>query len=73
MLYVLLVMLFLFHLFYGLLQEYASTIYSGEYMFVESPLTNVVFSNLGEITEGINENFKEKLEEKNKDVYDIIQ
>ena len=61
------------NLFYGLLQEYASTIYSGEYMFVESPLTNVVFSNLGEITEGINENFKEKLEEKNKDVYDIIQ
>ena len=61
------------NLFYGLLQEYASTIFSGEYMFVESPLTNVVFSNLGEITEGINENFKEKLEEKNKDVYDIIQ
>ena len=61
------------NLFYGLLQEYASTIYSGEYMFVESPLTNVVFSNLGEITEVINENFKEKLEEKNKDVYDIIQ
>ena len=42
-------------------------------MFVESPLTNVFFSNLGEITEGITENFKEKLEEKNKDVYDIIQ
>ena len=61
------------NLFYGLLQEYASTIFSGEYIFVESPLTNVVFSNLGEITEGINENFKEKLEEKNKDVYDIIQ
>ena len=61
------------NLFYGLLQEYASTIFSGEYMFVESPLTNVVFSNLGEITEQINENFKEKLEEKNKDVYDIIQ
>ena len=61
------------NLFYGLLQEYASTIFSGEYIFVESPLTNVVFSNLGEITEGITESFKEKLEEKNKDVYDIIQ
>ena len=61
------------NLFYGLLQEYASAIFSGEYMFVESPLTNVFFSNLGEITEGITENFKEKLEEKNKDVYDIIQ
>ena len=61
------------NLFYGLLQEYASTIFSGEYMYVESPLTNVVFSNLGEITEQINENFKEKLEEKNKDVTDIIQ
>ena len=61
------------NLFYGLLQEYASTIFSGEYIYVESPLTNVVFSNLGEITEGITESFKEKLEEKNKDVYDIIQ
>ena len=61
------------NLFYGLLQEYASSIFSGDYMFVESPLTNVVFSNLGETTENINENFKEKLEEKNKDVYDIIQ
>ncbi len=61
------------NLFYGILQEYASTIFAGEYMFVESPLTNVVFSNLGEITEVINENFKEKLEEKNNNVYDIIQ
>ena len=61
------------NLFYGLLQEYASTIFLGEYIFVERPLTNVVFSNLGEITEGINENFKEKSEEKNKGVYDIIQ
>ena len=39
------------NLFYGLLQEYASAIYSGENMFVESPLSNIVFSNLGEITE----------------------
>ena len=61
------------NLFYGLLQEYASTIFSGESMYAESPLTNVVISNLGEITEQINENFKEKLEEKNKDVVDIIQ
>ena len=61
------------NLFYGILQEYASTIFAGEYMFVESPLTNVVFSNLGEITEVINENFKEKLEEKNNNVSDIIQ
>ena len=59
--------------FYGLLQEYASTIFSGDYMFVESPLSNVVFSNLGEITESITETFKEKLEEKNNEVYDIIQ
>lgn len=61
------------NLFYGILQEYASTIFSGEYMYVESPLTNVVFSNLGEITEGINESFKEKFEEKNKNVPDFIQ
>ena len=61
------------NLFYGLLQEYASTIFSGDYMFVESPLSNVVFSNLGEITESITETFKEKLEEKNTEVYDIIQ
>ena len=61
------------NLYYGLLQEYASSIFSGDSMFVESPLTNVVFSNLGEITEGITESFKEKLEEKNKDVFDIIQ
>ena len=61
------------NLFYGLLQEYASTIFSGDYMFVESPLSNVVFSNLGEITESITETFKEKLEEKNNEVYDIIQ
>ena len=61
------------NLFYGLLQEYASTIFSGDYMFVESPLSNVVFSNLGEITENITETFKEKLEEKNNEVYDIIQ
>jgi len=61
------------NLFYGLLQEYASTIFSGDYMYVESPLSNVVFSNLGEITEGITETFKEKLEEKNNEVYDIIQ
>lgn len=61
------------NLFYGILQEYASSIFSGEYMYVESPLTNVVFSNLGEITEGINESFKEKLEEKNKNVPDFIQ
>ena len=61
------------NLFYGLLQEYASAIYSGENMFVESPLSNIVFSNLGEITEGINDTFKEKLEEKNGEVYDIIE
>ena len=61
------------NLFYGLLQEYASAIFSGDYMFVESPLSNVVFSNLGEITESITETFKEKLEEKNNEVYDIIQ
>ena len=61
------------NLFYGLLQEYASSIFSADSMFVESPLTNVVFSNLGEITEGITESFREKLEEKNKDVYDFIQ
>lgn len=46
--------------------------FSADSMFVESPLTNVVFSNL-EITEGITESFREKLEEKNKDVYDFIQ
>ena len=61
------------NLFYGLLQEYASSIFSGDSIFIESPLSNVVFSNLGEITEGINETFKEKLEEKNNEVYDIIQ
>ena len=61
------------NLFYGLLQEYASSIFSGDYMFVESPLSNVIFSNLGEITENITETFKEKLEEKNTEVYDIIQ
>ena len=61
------------NLFYGLLQEYASSIFSGDYMFVESPLSNVIFSNLGEITENITETFKEKLEEKNNEVYDIIQ
>ena len=61
------------NLFYGLLQEYASAIFSGDYMFVESPLSNVVFSNLGEITESITETFKEKLEEKNNEVYNIIQ
>ena len=61
------------NLFYGLLQEYASSIFSGDYMFVESPLSNVIFSNLGEITENITETFKEKIEEKNNEVYDIIQ
>ena len=61
------------NLFYGLLQEYASSIFSGDFMFVESPLSNVIFSNLGEITENITETFKEKLEEKNNEVYDIIQ
>ena len=61
------------NLFYGLLQEYASSIFSGDYMFVESPLSNVIFSNLGEITENITETFKEKFEEKNTEVYDIIQ
>ena len=61
------------NLFYGLLQEYASSIFSGDYMYVESPLTNVVFSNLGETTENISESFKEKIEEKNNEVYDIIQ
>ena len=61
------------NLFYGLLQEYASAIFSGENIFIESPLSNVVISNLEEITENINETFKEKLEEKNTDIYDIIQ
>ena len=61
------------NLFYGLLQEYASSIFSGDYMFVESPLSNVIFSNLGETTENITETFKEKFEEKNTEVYDIIQ
>ena len=59
--------------FYGLLQEYASSIFSGENMFLESPLSNVVLSSLGEITENINDTFSEKLEEKNNDIYDIIQ
>ena len=61
------------NLFCGLLQDYASTIFSGDFMFVESPLSNAVFSNLGVITENITETFKEKLEEKNTDVTDIIQ
>ena len=61
------------NLFYGLLQEYASSIFSGDSIFVESPLSNVVFSNLGEITENINETFKEKFDEKNNEIYDIIQ
>ena len=61
------------NLFYGLLQEYASAIFSGENIFIESPLSNVVISNLEEITENINDTFKEKLEEKNMDIYDIIQ
>ena len=61
------------NLFYGLLQEYASAIFSGENIFIESPLSNVVISNLEEITENINDTFKEKLEEKNTDIYDIIQ
>ena len=61
------------NLFYGLLQEYASAIYSGESMFVESPLSTAVYSNLGDITENVTETFKEKLEEKNTDVNDIIQ
>ena len=61
------------NLFYGLLQEYAPSIFSGEYMFVESPLSNAFFSDLGEITENITETFKEKLEENNNEVNDIIQ
>ena len=61
------------NLFYGLLQEYASSIFSGDSIFIESPLSNVVSSNLGEITDSINETFNEKLEEKNGDESDIVQ
>ena len=61
------------NLFYGLLQEYASMIFSGDDIYVESPLSNAVLSNLGDITENITETFKEKLEEKNTDIYDIQQ
>ena len=50
------------NLFYGLIQEYATNIFSGEGIYFESRLTNVVFNNLREITETINENLKEKLD-----------
>ena len=61
------------NLFYGILQEYASSISCADGMFIESPLSNVVFSNLGEITENITDTFREQYEEKNKEVPDLIQ
>ena len=48
-------------------------IFSGDDIYVESPLSNAVLSNLGDITENITETFKEKLEEKSTDIYDIQQ